>query len=502
MPVVRFAPGAVFTRIVEAPPAYLTALDTTLTVVDPQARWKARQTGGKWDGKVRFLRRDRFLTGLLPRALALAETHHLTPECSVGTALPSGTRSDRLAGVTLRPYQTNAVQAILKARRLALQCPTASGKTEIGAELLRRIPWPTLWLTDRKELLYQTQETLERRLRCLVGVIGDGIWAPDEITVAMVPTLARIDDPTVFETWRILIADECHHGSSMTWFQVASRCVRAIVRVGLSGTVKTRDPVRDMRLEGALGPQHTVTDTMTLAEQGILAKPTIRWLRVADPSGYPTKTAIRDAVFPTWRLNPKVLIRLGQRCYRWAYDRGVVEHDARNSLIADTAVAHAQSGDKVLVLVTRVEHGQRLETLIRTAQVPTWYLHGALDDRQPAIKAFVQQAGGAVLVGTAIFREGVNLPALDTLILAGGGVSDIMLLQSIGRALRRRPDKPTVPIYDVIDGPSGATQDDYLSRHTKARAEVYRQAGFPQTRWGSENTTALRSRPVPSAPTP
>ena len=64
------------------------------------------------------------------------------------------------------------------------------------------------------------------------------------------------------------------------------------------------------------------------------------------------------------------------------------------------------------------------------------------------------------------------------LVLAGGGESQLATIQRVGRALRPRPDKAEVIIYDVQDGRSPVAKKDYLAKHTMARLATYRGQGF------------------------
>ena len=70
---------------------------------------------------------------------------------------------------TLRPYQREAVDAVLAARRRGVRrmlvcLPTGAGKTVVFAQLARLARRPVLVLAHREELLAQAQSKLERAL--------------------------------------------------------------------------------------------------------------------------------------------------------------------------------------------------------------------------------------------------------------------------------------------------------------------------------------------------
>src|SRR5690349_3584678 len=69
------------------------------------------------------------------------------------------------SAVQLRPYQHEAVSAVIAARRegvrrMVLALPTGAGKTVIFAELIRRARHPVLVLAHRDELLAQARDKI------------------------------------------------------------------------------------------------------------------------------------------------------------------------------------------------------------------------------------------------------------------------------------------------------------------------------------------------------
>jgi superfamily II DNA or RNA helicase len=401
----------------------------------------------------------------------------------------------------LRGYQKDAVDAVIAAgHRATLKMPTGGGKTECALEALRRYGGRALWLTHRTELLDQTAERCEKRLGFRPTTVTAGQYGNDDarLTVAMVQTLAASASPDFFSGFNALVLDEAHHASSTTWYEVALQCTGARLRLGLSGTPRTRDPVRDLRLEGITGPTVEAAESAALVEAGYLARPLVRLLR-PDPVSYPDWREVRDAVCPGWRDNPRRLTPLGARMYALAYQRGVLENRVRNGRLLAAARRHAEAGERVLVLAVRVPHAQALAKALQnpTPQAPgasrarlqatgngvprVDVLYGALGPvaRRAALEAFRASPGGCVLVATqSLFGEGMDVPEVDALVLAGGGESDIALTQACGRALRPRPGKSVAMIYDCADGREPGQSRDYLASHFAARMATYKSLGF------------------------
>ena len=71
------------------------------------------------------------------------------------------------------------------------------------------------------------------------------------------------------------------------------------------------------------------------------------------------------------------------------------------------------------------------------------------------------------IIASTIFDEGVDIPILDTLILAGGGKSKVRAMQRIGRVIRKYPKKKKAFVIDFLDNAT------YLKNHSAARKRMY-----------------------------
>jgi len=478
---VRIVQGPVWSKV-EAAPEIIKQLHQVMSVKSPGARFSRAHSRGQWDGTIKFLRLPNamFLTGFTDRIIdeSLKLVSSPTDVVTVPVRLPKKPpHAPALHGWDFREYQAQGVEQFFVGSllRANLQVPTGGGKTEIGLECFRRLGHNTIWITHLKDLMAQTIDRAHLRLPGLtVGQIGNGTMDPQfPLTVAMVQTLKEIDPKDVFwDAWRMVILDESHHSSATTWFDVAKLFKYAPARLGLSGTATTKDPVRDMRAEGATGRTIRVVSTDSLVEQGYLAKPTIHLLR-PELASYRIGRDFRD-------LPPQ-----GAERYQAVYQAGIIENSSRNDMIVATTQKHGVALDKILVLVTRIQHGEELKERIRAAGLWCEWLSGKepLDRRQNVLKLFRQMEKGAVLVASTIFDEGMDIPEVDCLILAGGGESFTRTMQRVGRALRRRADKDSVPIYDFLDGHAPIkgtklTSDDYLAAHSRQRVRDYASEGF------------------------
>jgi len=70
-----------------------------------------------------------------------------------------------------------------------------------------------------------------------------------------------------------------------------------------------------------------------------------------------------------------------------------------------------------------------------------------------------------------VWKEGIDIPQLDVLVVAGGGRSRISVVQRAGRLLRPKDTNPL--LIDCMD-----YGNDYLASHSQQRFQIYRALGW------------------------
>ena len=411
----------------------------------------------RWDGYITLMTTmSSFPTGLLPSAVkALIDDKkavHLIeqPRQIIKTVDP-----DCLSGVTLRNYQIEAVNDLLSANRGIAKMATNSGKTEVIAAIIKTLDiLPTIIIVHRKELMYQTAQRLEDRLGIDVGVIGDGHKSIRgyKVIVAMVQTLHNVLDSVpkkdakgymIFPDNELLVVDECHHVSSNSMMDVISH-IPGHYRFGMSGTPLKYDALSDMKLIAATGDVVVDVTNEFMIESGWSAKPVIKMYIVEDTN---------DAL---WSME-----------YADAYKSMIVNHKQRNNIIIDYA---NKSEGVVLILVNQLEQGR----LLRDAIPYSIFVHGSDDtDYRQGVLSNIRAAVKGIFIASPIFDEGIDVPAVDTVVLAGGGKGHVKLLQRIGRGLRQKAGHNELIVIDFIDD-----TNEYLLKHSRDRIEIYEQEGF------------------------
>ena len=143
--------------------------------------------------------------------------------------------------------------------------------------------------------------------------------------------------------------------------------------------------------------------------------------------------------------------------------------EPRTDRIVEFAVRALNKGRKVLILSERVAHTKEMNELLNSKlsddMASALYIGGMKQSaREKASEA-------DVICGTyAMAQEGLDIPALDTLILATPKTS---ITQSVGRILRDSPDKKDPVVVDFVD-----SAIPILMAYWGARKKTYTKLGY------------------------
>lgn len=436
MVVLRIPDGSALVKIEKADPSVYFKIYDLLTYKKDYGKWEKPES--LYDPYEKT-----FPVGLLPRVKKFLNSKgyrvRVKDERQIrGTKLNSTWNED----YSLRRYQQGAVKKALKEKMGVLALPVGSGKTVVGLRIIHELDLSALIVVHTKELLYQWAEKVEELLGVKAGIVGDNKWNEENVTVAMIQTLLSRGADKLQNDYAIVMFDECHRTSAAEKFYQLGISLPQVYRFGLSATPWRRVRGEEIKIEAVVGPIIYEVKAEDLIREGFLAKP--RFEVITYESSMPS---------------------FSER-YKELYEDVVMNNDERNRAIAEKAKELVKKGHRVLIDVKRIEHGKILKEMLEKEGVKAEFLSSQSQNRWEVLEAY-KKGEIPVLIST-LLKEGVDIPEISAIILAGGGKSDIMTIQTIGRALRPKKGMRAV-IVDVAD------DDPLLYTHFIERQKALKQ---------------------------
>ena len=386
-----------------------------------------------------------------------------------------------LEGIQLRDYQVESVKRALTHRSGIIKVCTGGGKTEIALAIIRYL-YDTdsgnkmILCVPSTKLLYQTRERAIKRGFSPkdITLYGDGnsISPESRVMIATVQTLSRRLSSEEFLQWSegltLLIMDEAHHCSARTFYKVVDELAPKYL-LGVTAEPYYGDKihkVQDLLVRGLLGSVLYEVTVPMLVEKGYLSKP---YLLVFNPPCERNIWRARD-----WKVIQKY---------------GITENKSRNSMIVDIADSLIRVDKRPLILISLISHGKHLSAEISNRGYTVAMMTGgskvdiynngmiieSMEDPDNKIVDLYTAGSIDVLIGTSVLDEGVDIPAISAVILAGGGKSPIKVVQRLGRSLRPKKVDNTTILIDFVDSFNPITLG-----HSKSRRNVISSLGVPQ----------------------
>ena len=450
---VRFAVGPVYTAIVtNGNDIPKTQLKDAMKYFTKSATRSRAYLNKKWDGYINLLdlRHMKFPTGLLEDACKILHENKVPYEIEYlyDTAPPKEFKWKAADLFEPTQDQLEAVQACVKHKRGICKAPTSFGKTSmLSRYVICEFAVPTLFVANRKTLLDDAASDFIKGIEGLkeseVGEIKDGIYGKKndktvnidkyKIVCATIQSLhaklfplketeesRKIADDLkewLQERCKLLIVDETQAVGTRQWDEVLS-VINSPYRVFLSATPKRTDGA-SIKIKAYSGPTMFSTFAATQVEQGRLSELNIEY--------YPFDHKMYNEGDSDLE-------------YQTMYTQCIVESDERNEFIVDKVFEMLGEERFVLVLIQRLEHGERLKKMIIEKGLPDTdivYINGSDSDkkRHKALNDF-RKGKVRVFIGSTIMDVGVSVNTISGIILTGAGNSEITLIQRIGRALR------------------------------------------------------------------
>ncbi|UPW39465.1 putative DNA repair helicase [Escherichia phage vB_EcoM_ESCO47] len=421
-------------------------------------KFNPRYKYGNWDGRIRLLDYNRLLPyGLVGQIKKFCnnmsysvwidpkifETEDLTRE-DFDAWLSKQEIYSGNAKIEPHWYQKDAVYEGLVNRRRILNLPTSAGKSLIQALLARYylenyegkilIIVPTTALTTQ-----MANDFVDYRLfsHSMIKKIGGGADKVDK---------SKNDAPIIVGTWQTVVKqpkewfsqfgmmmnDECHLATGKSISSIISGLNNCMFKFGLSGSLRD-GKANVMQYVGMFGEIFRPVSTSKLMEDGQVTELKINSIFLRYPDEFTIKLKGK-----TYQEEVKIITGLKRRT-KW---------------IAQLSVKLAKKDENAFVMFKHVTHGKEIfEAIKELGYEKVYYVSGEVDtETRNALKVMAENGKGIIIVASyGVFSTGISVKNLHHVIFAHGVKSKIIVLQTVGRVLRKHGSKAVATVWDLID---------------------------------------------------
>ena len=374
--------------------------------------------------------------------------------------------------LVIRNYQVLGVKTALNERTCILNATTGSGKSMILYSISRYITEtlggrvlvivPTVGLTtqlksDFKDYSSHNGYDVESNFHMISGGIDKNV--NKKIVVSTFQSLKDIPAAWL-NSFMAIIADEGHKITAGSFKAIYDKASKVPYRLACTGTVHDTK-CNLLQMESITGPVFEIATAKDLIAAKQLVPLKVKGISLNYPKDICkqfTKVEYEDEI-------------------KW-----VTTNPKRNNFLTKLAISCKGT---TLVLFRFVEHGKLLYNKIKEAVGDTrevYYVDGEVgkDDREKFRLA--SSMSDAILVFSyATSSAGINMPALENIIIAHPIKSRITYLQSIGRGLRLKEGKEFCTLYDIGDNLSHKSKVNTTYSHFGHRLETLAKEGYEFT---------------------
>ena len=442
----------------------------------PNAKFMPSVRNRLWDGRVRLFSpaTGKIYLGLLPYVRRFLAENGYKIEYGEGIVPPRTIEKDltvkyvrslQKKGFKARGYQIDAIHNILESNRGLILSPTGSGKSFIIYVLTR---YYVQKFENKKILIVVPTTSLVEQM---YNDFADYGWFPDEhchklyagsdkntskeVVISTWQSIYKLDK-RYFSQFGAVFVDECHLAKAKSLTGIMTKLHDCKYRIGTTGTLDGTE-VHQLVLEGLFAKCKQITTTAQLVKEKHLSNLHIKCLVLRHAKEH-----------RKGRTYPEEMDYLATSA-------------SRNKFICK--VAESQEGN-TLVLAQYIKQLQTLNLLLGKCSITNprsvFFVYGRTDTTErEEIRNIVEEEENAIIIASyGVFSTGINIKRLHNIIFASPYKSQIKVLQSIGRGLRRTEDKTDCNLFDISDDLSYNNRSNYTLKHLEKRVEIYNQEEF------------------------
>lgn len=453
-----------------------------------KVRYTARGKGRHWDGMTRFYSytKHELPKGLLYKVVDFCQErkYRLSIDPSLleqGTVDPE--KFVKELGIIHVPhdFQYDALKKSIESGRRFILSPTSSGKSLLLFAL-------TMWYlkkTKKKVLIVVPFLGLLEQLKKEFGAYSPSIGLDNHIH--LISGGCPVDDPTkmvyiatyhslvnqhhsYYEQFGCVMVDEVHRSYDQVK-KILDKCKTIKHRFGFTGTLDGTK-IHLWKTESITGRLYSTIKTNILIKRGLASSLNILCFMFKYSEKYKTEVTLKMAQKPKEGLT-------AAHAYNQKLEY-IVNLPERNQKIKDI-ILNAPNNKNTLVLTDRLQHVQILSEYLKGTNKKVVLINGTVSgENREKIREFTENNENVVIIGTyGTISTGTNIKNLQNIIFATSGKTQIKLLQSIGRGLRKDGKDNKLNVIDITDDFNMDNPNkDYFIQHFRERLKIYVKEEF------------------------
>ena len=374
--------------------------------------------------------------------------------------------------IEIRGYQIEGVTVALRNRQAILKASVGAGKSMIlycvcryitevlGMRVLILVP--TIGLTtqmrgDFADYASETEWKVDEKIHLISA--GADHKVKTAITISTFQSLKNTGEDW-FNAFGAIITDEGHTITAASFQNIYNKATQVPFRIACTGTLHAAK-CHTLAMQGLTGPIYSIAETKDLIDAGQLVPMKVKSISLNYPEDICKqfkKMAYAD------ELN-------------W-----ICANEKRNNFIKNLAV---RCKGTTLVFFRFTEHGRDLYDRIKESVGDTrqvFFIDGGVSkDERESIRLLANTIDAIIVASYGTMKMGINLPAVENIIIGHPTKGGITFLQSIGRGLRLKSGKTSCNLFDIGDNLNYKSKVNHTHRHFGDRIKALTSEGYDFT---------------------
>lgn len=371
--------------------------------------------------------------------------------------------------IQIRDYQVEGVTVMIRDRQAIIKSSVGSGKscmlycasryiTEVlGFRVLILVP--TIGLTtqmqgDFADYASSTDWKVSDNIHLISAGADHTIKKP--ITISTFQSLKN-NSSEWFNEFGAIIADEGHSITAKSFQDIYGKATRVPFRIACTGTLHAAK-CHTLTMQGLTGPIYSIAETKDLIAVGQLVPMRVKAISLK---------------------YQKDLCKLLSKVTYEEEIKWITSNPKRNKFIKNLAV---NCSGTTLVFFRFVEHGKAMFDLIKEAvgeSRSVFFIDGDVSKEEREDIRLVANSIDAIIVASyGTMKMGINLPAVENIILGHPTKGGITFGQSIGRGLRLKTGKTHCNLFDISDCLSHGKKINHTWKHFGDRMLALTREGY------------------------